>query len=63
MTILHKGFDTIALSIKAALTPEFQAYLESEQGRAREDNAPVVCEYNGVAFHLKQHSGAGYQFL
>ncbi|MFT6024326.1 MAG: hypothetical protein ACI9PY_002451 [Ascidiaceihabitans sp.] len=30
MTILHKGFDTIALSIKAALTPEFQNYLESE---------------------------------
>lgn len=63
MTILHKGFDTIALSIKAALTPEFQAYLESEQARAREDNAPVLCEYSDVAFHLKHHGGSGYQFL
>ena len=63
MTILHKGFDTIALSIKAALTPEFHAYLESEQTRAKNDNAPVLCSYGGVDFHLKHHGGSGYQFL
>jgi len=63
MTILHKGFDTIALSIKAALTPEFQAFLESEQSRAKTDNASVLCSYGGVDFHLKHHGGAGYKFL
>lgn len=63
MTILHKGFDTIALSIKAALTPEFQSYLDGEQTRAKAENASVLCEYGGVAFHLKHHGGSGYQFL
>lgn len=63
MTILHKGFDTIALSIKAALTPEFLDFLESEQTRAKADNAPVLCTYGGVLFHLKHHGGSGYQFL
>ncbi|UWR30975.1 hypothetical protein K3758_05455 [Sulfitobacter sp. W002] len=63
MTILHKGFDTIALSIKAALPPEFLAHLESEQSRAKTDNAPVLCTYRDVEFHLKHHGGAGYQFL
>ena len=63
MTILHKGFDTIALSIKAALTPEFLDFLESEQTRAKADNAPVLCSYGDVQFHLKHHGGSGYQFL
>ena len=63
MTILHKGFDTIALSIKATLTPEFLAHLESEQSRAKTDNAPVLCTYRDVDFHLKHHGGAGYKFL
>lgn len=63
MTILHKGFDTIALSIKAALTPEFLEYLEGEQTRAKAENEPVLCCYQGVEFHLKHHGGAGYQFL
>jgi hypothetical protein len=63
MTILHKGFDTIALSIKATLTPEFLAHLESEQSRAKTDNASVLCTYRDVEFHLKHHGGAGYQFL
>lgn len=63
MTILHKGFDTIALSIKAKLTPDFLLFLEGEQNRAKTDNAPVLCTYGGVAFHLKHHGGSGYQFL
>ncbi|WP_390911191.1 hypothetical protein [Pseudosulfitobacter sp. SM2401] len=63
MTILHKGFDTIALSIKAALTPEFLDYLETEQTRAKADNASVLCRYGDVQFHLKHHGGTGYQFL
>jgi len=63
MTILHKGFDTIALSIKASLTPEFLAHLESEQSRAKTDNASVLCTYGDVEFQLKHHGGAGYQFL
>ncbi len=63
MTILHKGFDTIALSIKAKLTPDFLLFLEGEQSRAKTDNAPVLCTYGGVAFHLKHHGGSGYQFL
>lgn len=63
MTILHKGFDTIALSIKASLPPEFLAHLEDEQSRAKLENAPVLCTYRDVEFHLKHHGGAGYQFL
>lgn len=63
MTILHQGFDTIALSIKATLTPDFLTYLESEQARAKTDNASVLCSYGDVEFHLKHHGGAGYQFL
>lgn len=63
MTILHKGFDTITLSIKASLTPDFLSYLEGEQTRAKEDNASVLCSYGGVEFHLQHHGGGGYQFL
>ena len=63
MTILHKGFDTITLSIKAKLTPEFLVFLEGEQARAKADNVSVLCSYGGVEFHLKHHGGSGYQFL
>lgn len=63
LTILHRGFDTITLSIKAGLTPEFLAYLESQQSLAKAENTSVLCTYGGQEFHLKHHGGGGYQFL
>ncbi|MEP3946056.1 hypothetical protein [Ascidiaceihabitans sp.] len=41
---------------------EFLNFLESEQSRAKADNAPVLCSYGEVMFHLKHHGGSGYQF-
>ena len=63
LTVLHRGFDTIALSIQSNIGPELFAFLEAEQERAEQEKRDVLVDYNGVQLHLKGHGGHGYKFI
>ncbi|MGX9353984.1 hypothetical protein ACS3SW_02125 [Roseobacteraceae bacterium S113] len=60
---MHRGFDTLRLSIKASIPPDLLETLEAEQRRAELENAPALVEYNGLQFHVKSHGGHGYAFI
>jgi len=61
--VLHKGFDTLALAIKAHITPDFFDYLEDEKARADEERRDILIDYEGLQMHLKPHGGNGYRFI
>ncbi|WP_322867734.1 hypothetical protein U5922_016885 [Aquicoccus sp. G2-2] len=63
MTVLHRGFDTLALAIKANIPTELFEYLEAEKERAEQERREVLIDYNGVNLHLKAHGGNGYRFI
>jgi len=63
MTVLHRGFDTLALAIKANIPDDLFAYLEAEKERADKERREVLIDYNGVKLHLKAHGGNGYRFI
>ena len=63
MQILHKGFDTITLAIKANLPPELFEYLTLEKELAEADRAPRPISYGGADFDLQPNGGNGYAFL
>ncbi|SIN99001.1 hypothetical protein SAMN05444722_0029 [Rhodovulum sp. ES.010] len=63
MQIVHRGFDTIALSIQANIPPELFDYLDGEREKAEEARAPVPVSYGGVEFDLLHHGGNGYRFI
>ncbi|MBL4751436.1 MAG: hypothetical protein JKX71_12795 [Amylibacter sp.] len=63
MTILHKGFDTLAIAIQANIPLDFFEYLEVEKERADKERHDVLTEFNGVKLHLKSHGGKGYRFI
>lgn len=61
--VLHKGFDTLALAIKAHITPDLFEYLEVEKARADKERRDVLVDYEGLQMHLKSHGGNGYHFI
>ncbi|MSU91527.1 hypothetical protein GE300_18265 [Rhodobacteraceae bacterium 2CG4] len=63
MRVLHKGFDTLAIAIRANIPSELFEYLETEKERADKERQDVLIEYNGVQLHLKAHGGNGYRFV
>lgn len=63
MTIVHKGFDTLTLSVQANITPDLFDYLDGEKERADKERQDVLIDYNGVKMHLKSHGGNGYRFI
>ncbi|WP_300030588.1 hypothetical protein [uncultured Roseobacter sp.] len=63
MTVLHRGFDTIALSVKAHITDTLLEALKADKARAEEERRDVQFDYGGFTFLLKPHGGAGYSFL
>lgn len=63
MIILHRGFDTLILAIKATLPPQLFDRLDAERERAEQDRQDVLVSYNGVDLHLKPHGGNGYRFI
>lgn len=63
MQVIHRGFDTVHLSIQANLPPDLFAYLTAEKERADEARAPVEVRYRGADFHLSHHGGNGYRFI
>jgi hypothetical protein len=63
LTVLHKGFDTLALAVEANIGPEFFEYLEVEKERAEKEGRDILIDYHGLRMHLKSHGGNGYRFI
>ncbi len=63
MKVIHRGFDTIALSIQANISPELLAELDAARDRAEEACAPVPFSYGGADFDIRGYGGNGYRFI
>ncbi len=63
LVVLHKGFDTLALAIKANIPSELFDYLDAERSIAEEERRDVLVSYNGVDLLLSPHGGSGYRFI
>ncbi|MCK0097616.1 hypothetical protein MWU60_18720 [Yoonia sp. F2084L] len=63
LTILHKGFDTLALAIKANIPSELFDYLDAERNVAEQERRDVLVSYNGIDLLLSPHGGSGYRFI
>ncbi|NOD96654.1 hypothetical protein GS610_05475 [Ruegeria sp. HKCCD6228] len=63
MQVVHRGFDTIALSIQANISQELFDLLNAERERAEEERHPVPFSYGGADFDLLPHGGNGYRFI
>jgi len=61
--VLHTGFDTITVAVKANLPPDLFEFLESQKPIAEQEQRDVLGEWNGVQLHLKGHGGKGYRFI
>jgi len=60
--VLHKGFDTVALSIRANIPLEFFEHLETHKAIAEAEGQDILIDWNGVKLLLKGHGGMGYRF-
>ena len=63
MHIVHRGFDTLILSIEANIPPDLFEYLDAEREKAEEARAPVPVSFGGAEFDLKPYGGNGYRFI
>jgi hypothetical protein len=61
--VLHRGFDTLALAVKANIPEDLFQYLEKEKERADEERRDVLINFNSIQLHLKSHGGSGYRFV
>ncbi|WP_417733899.1 hypothetical protein [Roseovarius sp.] len=62
-TVLHRGFDTLALSIQANIDPELFEFLDAQKTIAEEEQREILITYEGLKFLLKPYGGKGYRFL
>lgn len=62
-TVLHRGFDTLALSIQANIGPELFEYLDAQKAIAEDEARDLLVRYRGMQFLLKPYGGHGYRFL
>ena len=63
MAIVHKGFDTLALAIKANIPKELFDSLDAEHCLAEDERRDVLVTYNGIDLLLSPHGGKGYRFI
>lgn len=63
MLVLHCGFDTVTLSIKASLPEDVHAAFAEAKAQAEETRTVALVEVNGVSLHLEHHGGKGYAYL
>lgn len=63
MRIVHRGFDTLTLSIQATIPPELFEYLEAEREQAEDARTDRPISYGGVDLDLKPHGGHGYSYI
>ena len=62
-TVVHNGFDTLALAIKANIPSELFDHLETERELAETERRDVLVTYEDITFQLKPHGGSGYRFI
>lgn len=63
MRVVHCGFDTLALSIQANISPELFAELDAARDRAEDAGKPVAFSYGGSEFDIRGYGGNGYRFI
>lgn len=63
MHVVHRGFDTIALSIQTNISHQLFELLNSEREKAEESGNPVRFSYGGADFDLLPYGGKGYRFI
>ena len=61
--VVHRGFDTLALSIKANISSTLLEHLDAELKVASEERREVLVNYGGLEFLLLPHGGSGYRFI
>jgi hypothetical protein len=61
--VVHRGFDTLALSIKANIPNGLLDYLDAELKVAADERREVLITYAGLNFQLLPHGGSGYRFI
>jgi transposase len=63
MKVLHRGFDTLALSIQANISPDLFTELDDARDRAEEIGTPIPFSYGGADFDIRGYGGNGYRFI
>tara|TARA_R110002096_G_scaffold431621_2_gene647111 strand:- start:422 stop:1576 length:1155 start_codon:yes stop_codon:yes gene_type:complete len=63
MKVIHRGFDTLALSIQANISPELLAELDAARDRAEDARTAIPFSYGGADFDILGYGGAGYRFI
>jgi len=63
MRVVHRGFDTLEVAIRANIDLQLFDYLSQEKDRAEFERREVEIEWKGVSLLLKGHGGGGYKFI
>lgn len=62
MHVICTGFDTLDVAYKGRVSDEFLDHLEAAKEQAVEAREPVLLEYRGVRFLVRESGGRGYAF-
>lgn len=63
MRVVHRGFDTLHLSIQKNLPPELHDYLTAQKEIAESTREAVPVTFKGLDFNLAPYGGKGYSFI
>jgi hypothetical protein len=63
MHVIHRGFDTVALSIQANISPDLFAELDAARDRAEVACTAIPFSFGGADFDILGYGGAGYRFI
>ncbi|MRU14960.1 hypothetical protein FDP25_05905 [Roseovarius sp. A21] len=63
MRVVHRGFDTLHLSIQKSIPPDLLEYLAAQKEAAEGTREAVAVTFNGTDFNLAPYGGKGYSFL
>src|SRR6056297_631424 len=63
MRVVHRGFDTLHLSIQKSIPPDLLEYLAAQKEAAEGSREAVPVTFNGTDFNLAPYGGKGYSFL
>ena len=62
-TVVHRGFDTLALSVKQSISIATLELLTKEKEVAEAERRETLIAIEGWKVHLKPHGGKGYEFI
>src|SRR6056297_4303689 len=63
MRVVHRGFDTLHLSIQKNIPDDLYEYLTAQKETAETVRDDIPVTFNGADFNLKPHGSSGYSFL